>query len=69
MVNYENMLYPQYSRKFDQTITAETWKWLQDQAAERLANDESAPVAAPAVAAHWRSIVDGTIPFGHHVKD
>lgn len=68
IVRYENMLYPQYGGDFrDREIDAHTWKWLQEQAAEKLANtDDIAP--ADAVSDHWRSIVAGVVPFGFVVS-
>jgi hypothetical protein len=65
LVSYEDMLYPQSERTF-RAITPDTWAWLQARARERLAES---PDAHPKVAAHWRSIVDGTVPFGFAVED
>lgn len=65
MMLYSDMLYPQYDHKFAQTIDADTWQWLQEQAREKLEN----PIAAhPNVEAHWRSIVAGNVPFGYTVE-
>ena len=36
LVHYREMLYPQYDTKFAKTITSETWRWLQAEAAELL---------------------------------
>lgn len=65
LVDYRDMLYPQYSDKFQKTITKETWEWIQSQAMEKLKEDG----ACDEVAAHFRSIADGTVPFGYVVKD
>lgn len=62
MVRYDNMLYPQYEDKFQKTMTPDTFKWLQEQAAKKLADSDR---ASPSVVAHWQSIVDGTVPFGY----
>lgn len=58
---YDDLLYPQYAEKFV-AISAETWDWLQKQAAEKIAENNA--LAHPDVLAHWQTIVDGTIPFG-----
>lgn len=60
-VNFENMLYPQYADKFSTEMSAETWKWLQDQAAKNLETERE---VHPNVWDHWQSIVNGGVPFG-----
>lgn len=70
LLEYENMLYPQYEEKFN-TITPETWKHLQAKAREELtkhAEGKSGPVS-PAVVEHWRNILAGHPPFGFTVKE
>ena len=64
LVNYDEMLYPQYDYKFEKTICRETWESLQKEAAKLLEKGPYAPVAA-----HWKSIVDGIVPFGYTIKD
>lgn len=64
LVKYENMLYPQYARVFEREISPETWQWLQDEAKKKL---KVAGDAHPEVLRHWRSIVDGQVPFGFAV--
>ena len=66
IVDYDNMLYPQYDDKFEKTISASIWESLQKEAAENL---KDRPTAHPTVIAHWQSIVDGKVPFGYTVKD
>ena len=67
MVNYDGMLYPQYDHKFQKTITESIWKSIQDVANNRLKENKT---AHPKVIAHWKSIVNGKIPFGYKiVKD
>lgn len=65
LVNYEHMLYPQYEYDFEKTISPETWKWLQEKAAELLRTKG----ACDSVKVHWQSIVDGNIPFGYTVAE
>jgi len=66
IVDYDNMLYPQDSDKFDKVISSSIWDGLQLEALERLKRN---PDAHPNVLNHWQSIVDGVVPFGHEVKD
>ena len=65
LVNYDNMLYPQYKRNFDKVIDSKLWEKLQKQAAENL---EKHPDAHPNVTKHWQSIVDGKVPFGFKIE-
>lgn len=67
IVRYGDMLYPQYGDGFmAREIDRHTWKWLQEQAAENLSNVGGIE-PADAVAAHWRGIVSGVVPFGFKV--
>lgn len=66
LIDYSNMLYPQYADSFQSTITRECWAKVQEKAGERL---KVQPHANPTVVAHWQSIVDGKIPFGMTVMD
>ena len=65
MVRYHHMLYPQYQDHLDNTISTETWEWLQAQAKEKTTQG----AANENVIAHWQSIVDGEIPFGYRLED
>lgn len=67
LVDYDDMLYPQYESKLDKTISASTWESIQKEAKARLETDSSR--AHEAVVAHWKSIVDGVVPFGYTVKN
>ena len=70
IVDYDNMLYPQYEYKFEKTITPSIWESIQKTARERLEEDGAHGYRAhPDVRAHWRSIADGNLPFGYSVKD
>jgi hypothetical protein len=66
IVNYDDMLYPMYDYKFT-TIDIRTWKWVQERAKE-LYNDGNC-VACDSVIDHWKSIIDGKVPFGYTVRD
>lgn len=61
IVNFDDLLYPQYAYKFH-TLSKETWEKVQAEAARLVA--EPHDYAHPDVVAHWRSVADGGIPFG-----
>ena len=65
LIDYDNMLYPQYECDFDKVIDEALWKTLQEKAKEKL---EKVPDAHPNVIKHWQSIVDGEVPFGYKIK-
>lgn len=65
LINYDDMLYPQYERDFDKVIDEKLWKMLQEKAKEKL---EKVPDAHPDVIKHWQSIVDGKVPFGYKIR-
>lgn len=67
IIDYDNMLYPQYEDKFDKSITPEVWESIQKAAKSKLEKD--AKYAHPNVVKHWKSIVAGKVPFGFYVKD
>jgi len=64
MVKYSDLLYPQNQRVFN-TISSETWAWLQREAEKNL---HEAGHAHPDVKAHWQKIVNGVVPFGFTVE-
>lgn len=66
MINYDDMLYPQYENKFRQTISKETFEALQEEARKKI---EEYTNAHPAVINHWKSIVDGVVPFGYKIEE
>jgi hypothetical protein len=65
IVDYDNMLYPQYAHKYEKTISKEVWEALQKQAKENLKDHTH---AHPDVIAHWKSIAEGYIPFGYKLS-
>jgi len=67
LVKYEEMLYPQYRDRF-RTVSADTWKWLQEKAQENLDNAAGSMVLSSAVVEHWKLIVEGIVPFGYTVQ-
>ena len=66
LVDYDDMLYPQYDYKFERTISSSVWENLQKQAKENLESNEH---ASQNVITHWKSIVSGKVPFGYTVVD
>ncbi|MCK5236919.1 MAG: hypothetical protein KAR06_08035 [Deltaproteobacteria bacterium] len=72
LTRYNDMLYPQYAREFQQTISPYTWEWLQRKARELMSERSQAhPDTANAhhqVFSHWQSIADGQVPFGYTVR-
>lgn len=66
LIDYNNMLYPQYADNFSQTISKDTWTYLQKKAKENLITEGH---AHQNVIAHWRKIASGIVPFGFKVVD
>lgn len=65
LVDYDNMLYPQYDHNFANTISPGTWKELQKEAKVLLKGKG----AHPDVRKHWQEIVEGTVPFRYSIKE
>ena len=68
LVQYNDMLYPQYFDKFDTVLSPDIWKTLQAKAMEQLIKSGNGEMAHPNVVAHWKSIVEGVVPFGYVVQ-
>ena len=69
IVDYDDMLYPQYKDKFDKIISKETFESIQKAAQESLDEVKQGREAHPDVIKHWKSIVDGNVPFGYKIKE
>lgn len=78
IVDYENMLYPQYEERFGKTIPYKNFEALQKKAKEHIEKDDSAAQQEkdkfgygmhPAVRRHMESIVNGVVPFGYVLID
>ena len=65
LVDYDDMLYPQYEYKFEKVIDERTWHTIQETAKEKLKTDGG----CGSVRAHWQKIADGIVPFGYRVVD
>lgn len=64
LVDYDDMLFPQYKEKMDKTIRQSNWDYIQSEAKKNLENSHD---AHPEVIKHWQSIVAGNVPFGYRV--
>ena len=69
IIDYDKMLYPQYEYNFEKVIKPDTFKRLQEVAAEKLSEPNIKDHAHPDVIAHWQSIVDCFVPFGYRVSE
>ena len=68
ILDYDAMLYPCYADHYDKVISEEIWESLQEEAKKKLEQaKKNKEFASPNVVEHWRSIVDGKVPFGFRV--
>lgn len=67
LIDYDNMLYPQYKTKFQKTISKSVWELLQAEAT-RLSETSNIDHVSREVYDHWRSIANGKVPFGYKVS-
>jgi hypothetical protein len=65
VLDYDNMLYPQYYSNFEKNINEDTWIKIQDMA-KKLFKEKDCFVHENVVE-HWKSIIEGKIPFGYKV--
>jgi hypothetical protein len=68
LVDYDNMLYPQYEKQFSKIISRDTWKAIQREAQSSLDKKEDHHVHMD-VRHHWERIVAGYIPFGYKLEE
>lgn len=66
IIDYDNMLYPQYEDNFNKIIAKERFELIQKQARTLL---ETSKNAHPSIINHWKSIVDGKVPFGYSIAE
>lgn len=66
IIDWDNLLYPQYADYFGGTISREVWEAVQKMAKELL---EKRNAACGSVVSHWESIVDGKVPFGLAIEE
>ena len=67
LTDFDDMLFPQYRYRFEKTISKETWENLQKEAQRLLADKDRRPSSD--VENHWKSIVEGIVPFGYRIKE
>lgn len=66
ILDYDNLLYPQFGYKFEKVITKKMAEKLKELAEKNLAESGG---AATSVVEHWRSLAGGILPFGFVVGD
>lgn len=66
LVDYDNMLYPQYENRFNKTISPQVMGNLANEAEKRLSEDD---MVHPEVKAHWEKIAKGIPPFGYRISN
>jgi hypothetical protein len=66
IIDFDNLLFPQYESRFTITLTETLWQCVRKEAKSLLSEKAD---ACPEVIKHWQSIVDGEIPFGLKIKD
>lgn len=73
IIDYDDMLYPQYEKKFDKVISKETFESLQKAAKdllnEHMSTSEGQRDVHPDVVKHWKTIVSGDVPFEYKIKE
>ena len=67
---FDDLLFPQYEHKFN-CISTEVWEEVQELAKENYKDAEAHnfKLVHPSVVEHWKSIIDGKVPFGLKVVD
>ena len=71
LIDYDDMIYPQYENRFAKTITKGLMESLVKEAKKHIAEYEgnSKSMVHPDVLAHWKEIAQGIPPFGYKVVD
>lgn len=67
ILDFNNLLYPQYEDKFEKVISREVWEDLRKKAAVEY--EKFGEHGSERVKSHLKSVADGVIPFGFEVKD
>lgn len=68
LIDYDNILYPQYADKFKNTLTQDHWTKIQEAAKAKLQDNEEDKVHSN-VWNHWKSIADDNLPFDFTIKN
>ena len=66
LLDFDNLLYPQYADKFANTISPKQHQKLQEKAASLLAEKDQ---VTPAVREHWEALSKGALPFDFVVRE
>lgn len=72
LLDYDDMLYPQYAEEFDKVMTSKHFEKLRKEAIQKLEdlNLEKEPFGySSEVVAHWKDIASGNPPFGYRIKE
>lgn len=69
ILDFDDMLYPQREERFDKVISKEIFESVQKAAQEMLDRIKNGGTAHPNVICHWKSIVEGNVPFGYRIKE
>lgn len=65
VINFDNMVFPQYEDRFRNTISKELFERLQERASKFIEEGD----LHPDVKKHMESIVAGEVPFGYKLID
>lgn len=68
ILDFDNMLYPQYEDRFDKTITQDTFDAIRKRANELWHIHHGSNTVSYNVLRHWDSISAGIVPFGYRIK-
>ena len=75
LIDWKNMLYPQYEERFEKTIPRKIFEGLQEKAKKILAESDKDKktyghsTLHPVVRKHMESIINGVVPFGYVIKE
>ena len=67
IIDYDNLLYPQYADKFQNILTPNQAEIIKNEAAVLLR--ENREYAHPDVLRHWERLAQGELPFGFIVRE
>lgn len=68
LVDYSNMIFPQYEYKFEKTLSPSVWNTIKDEA-KKVLSEMGPGRGHPDVIAHMENIVAGIIPFGYTISN
>ena len=68
IIDYDNMLYPQYKYKFEKTISEDMWNSIRQAAIDNIKEvEETHSPVSKRVYNHWKKIAEGKVPFGYKI--